>query len=957
MLAIHITAQVTALEESQYADQMDEILTSNLPDSSKVSLLLERVNDIDVFYSNLPMEYIQKAIDHLSTPLNTPLVAKLYRGKGCLFQNISQKDSAIYYIELALEGFNQLGDTTEMLKLHHILSNFYGSNDSPDKSLQHSIKAMKLAERIGDSTKIADLLVDRSSNPVISQNHSIVRSNTYRALKIYSDNKDTISLFHTNRFLSTYYHNTNVDSAKHYIENAFLLLNNYSKAINDEWINFYSSRIIVLEHSKEYELLEQDLLKLDSINKINYDQKIQFLIDFKRAVNLSNMGKYDDANTLYLNSINHQLAANNPYLLYNYLYLVNNFIAQGRWDLAYQYHIKTHDLDNQEKMHESKMKLEEIKAQYETEKKESLIKSQNEIISQQRVTSWLSLVTAVLLGLFLYIARKNARLKIKANEELEKINTLKNRLYENITHELRTPLTVISGMANQIEDDSEKWLDEGLGMIQRNTDRLLVLVNQMLDLSKLESGNMSLQNEQGDLIQFLKYIVESVHSLAQSKDIRLHFHSEEEELIMDYDPEKFQKIMVNLLSNAIKFTPSGGDVYVLTKAIKSNVKNLIEIKVRDTGMGIPKNQLQHIFERFHQVETKAYNNEGSGIGLAIVKELIQLMKGTIEVKSNIEKYKGTEFTVSLPISNDAKFNTSPTALTEDAMARYIQSIPDIPTSTDKQDNEVKGQNPSNRPSILLIEDNLDVLTYISSCLDKQYDILRAVNGQDGIDMAIEHVPDLIISDIMMPIKNGYEVCHAIKTDTRTSHIPIVMLTAKSDMNSKLEGLGTGAEAYLAKPFYKDELLLRIKKLLELRANLQQYYLSLTNSSATPVEPIKDEAPKHLESKFVKHLMEIIEENLSDANLNVDMLCQTLAMSRSQLNRKTSALTGITPSKLIQKTRLNHAKKLLADPSYNIADVAFESGFNDPSYFGRVFKKEYSTTPQEWRQMSSQQYSD
>ena len=530
-------------------------------------------------------------------------------------------------------------------------------------------------------------------------------------------------------------------------------------------------------------------------------------------------------------------------------------------------------------------------------------------------------------------------------DRLKELDAVKTRLYTNITHEFRTPLTVISGMTDQIEENPKEWFSEGLSMIRRNSNRLLQLVNQMLDLNKLESGKISLKNQQSDILPYLKYLVESIHSYAKGKNIKVHFIAEEENIVMDYDPENVQKVFMNLLSNALKFTPDEGDVYVSVRRKSSNRKengkaSMLQISVRDTGVGIPESQLPFIFDRFYQVDdSTTRHGEGSGIGLALVKELVKLMKGEITVKSKLGKE--TVFTVLLPIHNSEK-EVAPPIYPSPVAGKLSPGFENTNTQVLLEQVENGIILDGSKPRVLIIEDNSDVVAYIASCLKDDYAILVGNNGQEGIDIAIEHTPDIIISDVMMPVKDGFEVTKTLKHDERTSHIPIIMLTAKADLDSKIEGLEKGADAYLAKPFHKEELLVRIKKLLELRKSLQKHYLSLAGSS-------HQEVPDSLVvDQFVIKLKEVVESHLSDFNFTVELLGKEVAMSSSQLHRKVTALTGLSPNKFIRHIKLSRAKTLLLESEAPINAVAYESGFGDPSYFGRVFKKEFGMTPIEWR---------
>ena len=575
---------------------------------------------------------------------------------------------------------------------------------------------------------------------------------------------------------------------------------------------------------------------------------------------------------------------------------------------------------------------------------------------------WAYLIYALLIALcirayFLFSVNR-AKLRAQLNfEQLEakrikELDTVKTQLYTNITHEFRTPLTVILGMAQQVIRKPEEHFKNGMDMIIRNGQHLLNLVNEMLDLSKLQMGKMQLQLVQGDIINFLRYVVESFYSLAEGQQKQLHFLTDLDTLQVAYDPEKIRQIIGNLLSNALKFTPEKGNIYItVSEKLLPNEGSTVTliIKVKDTGIGIPEDQLQHIFDRFYQLDNSATRKaEGTGIGLALTKELVKLMQGEIAAKSPPPgASKGTEFTVVLPMLKGSiaeERNEYPEIQVQKAIA---------PLQVAAAVEAARNQDIT-RPLILLVEDNPDVVAYISSCLP-DYRLAVGKDGQEGFEIAKEIIPDLVITDVMMPFVDGFELCRKLRNDEYTSHIPVIMLTAKADIESKMEGLAHGADAYLEKPFHKEELLIRIKNLLELRKNLQQYYLKKEGSNGkqpgTTAVAKETIIPNKIEDRFVQKVREAIEENLDNHEFTVEQLCKLIFMSHSQLHRKLDALTGCSPNKFIRIIRLNKAKELLMDPNASIGSIALDCGYNDPGYFGRVFKQEHGVTPQEWRNSS------
>ncbi|MBK7406885.1 MAG: response regulator [Saprospirales bacterium] len=533
--------------------------------------------------------------------------------------------------------------------------------------------------------------------------------------------------------------------------------------------------------------------------------------------------------------------------------------------------------------------------------------------------------------------KHDLELKQLQADQLKELDQTKTRLYTNITHEFRTPLTVILGMADQLEKDPKNRLQEGLRLIRRNGSHLLALINQLLDLAKLQSNRMVVQLIQGDIVVYLKYIAESFNSMAAAKDLRISTYSDPESIVMDFDRDKIMKIASNLLSNAVKFTPPGGEIILrirLEKEQGSDAETLV-FDVSDTGIGIPPDQLPHIFERFYQADSSnTRKGEGTGIGLALVQELVKLFDGQISVES--VQGKGSTFTVQLPIRHTAALETE----------LHIQEMQPLEEAVSERVPLVEGGNQfsgnEDWPLMLIVEDNPDVRTFLVGCLDQQYRIVTAENGQIGINKALELVPDIIISDVMMPEKDGFEVCDILKKDTRTSHIPIVMLTARTTVEDRITGLERGADAYMAKPFHQGELIVQLQNLLDSRRRLQERYRNLDSPAeqATPDEKVED--------AFLLELRGIIESQMADAGFSIEYLCRKMAMSRMQLHRKIKALTDQSTSLYIRSIRLQRARHLFTTTELNVSEVAYEVGFDDPKYFSRVFSEEFGVAPSDFR---------
>lgn len=545
------------------------------------------------------------------------------------------------------------------------------------------------------------------------------------------------------------------------------------------------------------------------------------------------------------------------------------------------------------------------------------------------------------------------RMKLLQQEEYESIRLkenqeLKNKLYTNITHEFRTPITVIQGMAHQIESmvktqESSK-LYQSLQLIKSNGNRLLQLVNTILDLAKLESGKMKLNFSVGDIISYFRYLVKSFEPFAATKKVYLQFLTGLDELVMGFDNEKIQQIVSNLLSNAIKFTPPGGKIFFIVDKTVNNGEPYLHFEVKDNGEGMAQTDLGSLFNRFYQAPSSKHKNQGSGLGLALVNELVKLMAGRIEVISELGK--GTMFKIILPIQA-----ASPTAIEPQIDMERDEAESDEPliTNDTREPNDlVKGSprpaipDDNEKPLLLIVDDNQDIIYYLQSLLEKKYIIETARNGVDGILLAQEIIPDVIISDLLMPDKNGYELCDQLKNDLRTSHIPIILLTAKSDISSRIEGLKTGADAYLTKPFNENELLAQLENSLSLRKKLQtRYKLPEPRNN-------EEDASTPMEDAFLVKLNHIIAEQMENEDFGILQLCRSMQMSRTQLHRKITALTGKSTSIYIRSLRLQKAKSFLRKPDKNISEIAFAVGFSDPNYFTRLFTEEFGVTPTGFR---------
>lgn len=504
--------------------------------------------------------------------------------------------------------------------------------------------------------------------------------------------------------------------------------------------------------------------------------------------------------------------------------------------------------------------------------------------------------------------------------------------FTNVSHEFRTPLTLISDPVEQMLEDGHLTKHQRglLQVVRNNTNVMLRLVDEILDLRKIQNGKMTLDVSRFNLAEYLGRWIGCFEPVAQRKNITLKLEAGDD-ITLCADLYKVERICYNLLSNALKYTKSGGTV---TLSAVSDAQN-VTIRVADTGIGIAKDQLAHVFERFFR--TRNNDAGGTGIGLAIVKAFTDMHKGSVSVTS--EEKRGTTFTVVLPLAQRGE--VSEKAEETGSMAKYDMQEKDISIleTEAKIDNITSPDDGSkgNKETVLVVDDNDDVRAYIATILSPYYKVDTAENGKEGMKKAIMEVPDIIICDVMMPVMDGMEMCRQIKSETVTSHIPVLLLTARTFENQRIEGYDCGADAYITKPFNGKVLMARIKNLLDNRKRLKVIYGNNTAS---------EEKTDDADTKFINEFRKIIQENISDSELNVEKISSCMGLSRVQLYRKVKALTGSTPVEIIKITRLKKAEHKLKTTNKTVSEISYEVGFSSPSYFAKCFKDYFNILPTE-----------
>ena len=625
-------------------------------------------------------------------------------------------------------------------------------------------------------------------------------------------------------------------------------------------------------------------------------------------------------------------------LRYAYLNLSRSYLQSEDYEKAYIFLERFDAVKDSLFGIEKAQLINALQLAYETEKKDQAITSlqqEKELADSQKKVYLLAgiIVVMVMGGFYLHLHFNNKRNKTLLEKEKE-VDKLKANFFANISHEFRTPLTLILSPIDHLLATSQ-GSDERyqLGLMKKNGSRILRLVNQILELSKLESGQLKLSVRQSDVIPVLQGVAASFESLAVSKNIDLVFTSSVQPLLLYFDSAKLETVLINLISNAMKFSGTGGKVVVSVEGVQPtrDHSGFVQIKVEDEGPGLSEDQVRHIFDRFYQAgHANAAHFGGTGIGLALTKELVELHKGRISVQSQLGI--GTEVTVLLPMGKE---HLEASQLVDDEGIEEIElleAIDDVLLSDPVVETDLR------KPTVLLIEDNEELRDYLKTIFQPSFRVVEAGDGEEGISVATEKIPDLVISDVMMPKMDGYEVCRKLKQSESTSHIPVILLTAKGSVASRIKGHENEADLYLSKPFVPKELLLCVHNLIRSRRQLRERY-----NKQVVLKPT-DIAVNSVDELFLERLMAVVEANFANEDFSVEQLGKEMGMSRSQLHRKLHALTNESCSQFIRSFRLQRAMNLLKSQHASISEIAYMVGFGSPSYFNRCFLKHYGQPP-------------
>ena len=955
----------------QNIDSLERILKS-AKDTARIDILNQLSFDLTSIDNKKAVEYATEALEQSENKKYIKGIAGAHRAFGNIYGTTAEYSKAIEHAKKALELYTLLKDEEKKASSLNLLGNVYLYLALYDKALDYYLQAQKIYEQCGIEKDMAVVLSNISIIYGIQQRPALSREYFRKALRIDLKNK--------------YYTGVAIDYAN--IANTYNDEKQYQKALQ-----LYDSIVPVLKKEQDYyslgstyslfggiynnlkkyeKAIELFHLSIESLEKVNDKKEL-----INTYVNLAQV-YYDKGDLETATAWAEKALELTKYVkrhfsfasVYQTLTMISK--AKGDYKKALGYQDKAIQYNDSLKQSELSQKLLSMQTLYETEAKEQQINflnkenalKSNRLLRQRLIIALVavSLLLAVLLIIFLLnryrikhqanraleiknseienqkqqIIEINSRLSVQASE-LKELDEAKSRFFTNISHEFRTPLTLIIGpLEVMIAETSNEKNIAGYEVMLRQARRLLTLVNQLLELSKLEKGAMRLTLSKGDINKFIRTITSSYSSLATEQKIELIFKGLDGELDIWFDKDKIEKIITNIITNAFKFTNAEGKISVILRKVKGD-SQFIEVAVRDTGPGIGSDHIKHIFEPFYQAASSSTKFGGTGIGLTLAKELVHLHHGTISVQS--KPGAGSEFVIQLPV--DKSMLDGDEFVESEEEPGYNNVPVTVETINKTSGTEQSGKNVAGKTLILIVEDNDDMRNYIAQNLPNSYHVSEAVNGCEGLEKANEIMPDLIIADIMMPGMDGLEMVKLLKKDERTSHIPVIFLTAKASDESKFEGLETRADDYITKPFSIRELALRVQNMIFNRNKLREKF----EKSITVVP--SEVTSNSVDEQFLRRTLQIIENNMDNLEYNAEKFCDDMGMSRSTLHRKLIALTNQPATEFIRTIRLKRAAQLLSKRAASVSEIAYQTGFGNLSYFTKCFKEQFGKTPSEY----------
>jgi len=911
-------------------DSLKQVLDIVDNDSIKIHTYLRLADAYHRVNQNISLDYNIQAENLAKSLKLEPLIAEAKYRKGTALSNLNLFERAELEFDTALNIFSKLGDKVRIAQVKTDWAKLFQSQSMPKEAITLYFEALPLTQQIGDKNAEARIYNFLGENYKIQKQYTKAIENYEKALLLVRELnfKPGISACITN-LGSVYIEVGDLDKALVYHEEALVMKREAGDKLG-------ASRVLsnlgeIYSSKQQFDLAENYYDEAHSLAlSVNNIQHLG-VVEYGLARNAFKQGDFDKC-ILMANSMVGNLSSLKDLDLAVKVHdlLVKVYMESGRIDEALKnavIHSQLSDSLYNEKILSVTNELE-VKYQNEQKAKEiALLESKNklqvlQIQKRENERNYL-IALAIVILLLLGLGYNQYRIKQRANARLKELDKLKSDFFANISHEFRTPLSLIMApLKEKIEGAADYQDRHSYQLMYRNADRLLKLIDQLLDLSKLEHSSFELKKTNADISQLLKIIVASFSSMAEHKRIQFNSSLPVGKNFVKIDQDIIQKVCYNLLSNAFKFTSEGGEVNFSANISQSTLK----ISVSDSGRGIPFDDQKRIFDRFFQ--SSRGDQLGTGIGLALTKELVEFHGGKIYLEKSTED--GSVFVVIIPMEKleevDIDYNND-----------YLE------TDLEIVDDEQKVSTPENKEGtvILIIEDNPDLGRYLSEILINEYVVHLASNGELGILKAKELVPDLIVSDVMMPVKNGIQVCEELRDAKETDHIPIILLTARADLESKLRGLATGADDYLLKPFDPNEVKVRISNLLAQRARLKEKY-----SKQLMLEPAAMKV-ESLQELFLKQAKEVVNKELDNSNFSTEDFSVEMGMSRMQLHRKLTALTGQSATAFVRHQRLVKASQLL-NSGEAVSQVAYAVGFSSLSYFTKNFKREFGVAPSEYK---------
>lgn len=916
----------------------------------------------------------QEALNYFDSSMATGVKANdqlaqaiAHEGTGYVFRMKGKSDDALAAFEKALHLLAPLQQKARTASCYNGIGQTFGQKGDYDKAMQYELKSLKIYEELENKPGILLILNNLGGVNLFQENYNAAISYLQRALAIQQElgNRRPLAGLYSNLGLA-YYSIKEYPTALDFYKRALVIAEELE--VTESVAILHNSIALVHLKSGKYDSALLLFEKYLTLGEQMQDEGA--LADAYKNIGWLNIKTQQPARAVvYLQKAMELAAENETKELLKEIYslLSDAYGDMKDYERSLTYHKLFTELKDSLHSREKNKVIADMEAKYGLEKKDKELAQNNVVLQQQKLSLArkqysitaliLVIVTLVVLGLFLRVRAKKQKLLLRfeyeeknarIKQQLE-LARLKSDFFTNISHEFRTPLTlVLTPLQQMMDQTNDELLRQQYELMTRNANRLLTMVNEILALSKIESGHDILRAGRYNILNFIREILNSFSPLAENTKIGTVMVNELEDPVFFFDKDKLEKVFYNILANAFKHTPSGGTVIIYVRQNEADLNDFnpeasegsVAISVKDSGKGIAAEHLPHLFTRFYQVADTA--QDGSGIGLSLAKEIVELHCGTINVKST--PGEGTEFIVTLPrgkshLSPEEIMNEDPAPGTPYEVSSMAPG--QWPARDEHSLNSVPGAKTEKDAKVLVVEDHEDLLKYMHRLLSPHYHVITATNGDDGLEQVSEHHPELIVCDVMMPGMDGYDFTRTIKSNISTSHIPVIMLTAKADQAHKIAGLETGADDYISKPFDSNELLVRGRNLIEQRRKLRKLFSEITSNAP-------EASYNAVEQKFLDKATKIVTDHIDDPDFNVEKFCREIGMSHASLHNKLKALTDQSVTRFVRRVRLKKAAQLMEEGAGNMTDIALSVGFNNRQFFIRSFKEHFGMTPTEYK---------